>query len=99
MSMQAPAIPLAAADPLSALRASGALTASWRRRVLPLAGVTAFAAAVAVLAPHVAAKFADALVRALHADPRWVAAAIALELASFGGYIVLFRHVAGAATP
>jgi uncharacterized membrane protein YbhN (UPF0104 family) len=47
----------------------------------------------------VANVFADALVRAIHADPRWVIAGIALEIASFAGYVALFWHVAGRSTP
>src|ERR671937_1317677 len=39
--------------------------------------------------------FADALGRALNADPRWVIAALGFEVLSFAGYAVLLWHVAG----
>ena len=43
--------------------------------------------------------FADALRRAVDADPRWVAAAAVFEVLSFAGYVVLLWLVAGRATP
>ena len=43
--------------------------------------------------------FADALGRALDADPRWVAAAAVFELLSFAGYVALLWLVGGRATP
>jgi uncharacterized membrane protein YbhN (UPF0104 family) len=43
--------------------------------------------------------FADALRRAVDADPRWVAAAAVFEVLSFAGYIALLWLVAGRATP
>jgi uncharacterized membrane protein YbhN (UPF0104 family) len=43
--------------------------------------------------------FADALSRAVNADPAWVAAAAVAELLSFGGYIALFWLVGKRATP
>jgi uncharacterized membrane protein YbhN (UPF0104 family) len=59
-----------------------------RRAALPAAVVAAFAIAVVVLGGPLQA-FADALGRAVDADPRWVLAAAVFELASFGGYIAL----------
>ena len=43
--------------------------------------------------------FADALSRALSADPRWIAVAAVAELLSFAGYIALFWLVGRRATP
>jgi uncharacterized membrane protein YbhN (UPF0104 family) len=40
-----------------------------------------------------------ALHRAVEADPRWVLAAVGLELASIAGYVVLLHHVVTRATP
>lgn len=90
----------AAQDPLAALGARGAAgPRALTRRLAPLGALLAVAVAVAVAAPHVAGVFADALVRAIHADPRWAVAAVAFEVLSFGGYIMLFWHVAGRSTP
>jgi uncharacterized membrane protein YbhN (UPF0104 family) len=65
-----------------------------RRLALPL-GFAAVAVAVLVVAGGPLQAFADALRRAVNADPRWVAAAVLFELASFGGYIALLWLVAG----
>jgi putative heme transporter len=43
--------------------------------------------------------FADALSRAVEADPRWIAVGVAAELLSFGGYIMLFWLVGRRDTP
>jgi uncharacterized membrane protein YbhN (UPF0104 family) len=59
-----------------------------RRGALPAVALVALAAAVVVAGGPLQA-FADALSRALHADPRWVAAGAAFELLSFGGYVAL----------
>jgi putative heme transporter len=68
-----------------------------RRAAVPAALVLVAAAAlVAVSGPLQA--FADAIQRALSADPRWVVAAGAFELLSFGGYIALLWLVGGRAT-
>jgi uncharacterized membrane protein YbhN (UPF0104 family) len=69
-----------------------------RRAALPLALAVA-AAAVVLLAGGRIGVFADALSRALSADPRWIAAAAVAELLSFGGYIALFWLVGRRATP
>jgi uncharacterized membrane protein YbhN (UPF0104 family) len=69
-----------------------------RRAAVPAAlALVAAVAIVAVSGPLQA--FADAFQRALSADPRWVAAAGAFELLSFGGYIALLWLVGGRATP
>jgi putative heme transporter len=59
-----------------------------RRAALPAAAAVALVIAVVVLGGPLQA-FADALGRAVDADPRWVAAAAIFELASFGGYVLL----------
>jgi uncharacterized membrane protein YbhN (UPF0104 family) len=69
-----------------------------RRAALP-AAVVAIAATGCVLAAGPAQAFADALARALHADPRWVAGAYVFEVLSFGGYVALLWLVGGRVTP
>jgi uncharacterized membrane protein YbhN (UPF0104 family) len=69
-----------------------------RRAALP-AALAAAAVAVVLLAGGPLGVFADALGRAASADPRWIAAAAAAELLSFGGYIALFWLVGRRATP
>ena len=59
-----------------------------RRAALPAAAAAALVIAVTVLGGPLQA-FADALKRALDADPRWVIGAAVFELLSFGGYIAL----------
>jgi len=59
-----------------------------RRAALPGAAAAVLVIAVVVLGGPLQA-FADALKRALDADPRWVIVAAAFELLSFGGYILL----------
>src|SRR3954470_2831001 len=59
-----------------------------RRAALPAAAAAALVIAVVVLGGPLQA-FADALKRALDADPRWVVGAAVFELLSFGGYIAL----------
>jgi len=73
------------------------LRALGRRALVPgLAAAGVLVAVVALGGP--AQAFADALQRAVDADPRWVAAAAAFELLSFGGYVLLLWLVAGRAT-
>jgi uncharacterized membrane protein YbhN (UPF0104 family) len=68
-----------------------------RRAALPAA--VAFAVgAVLVFAGGPLEAFADALRRAVDADPRWVAAAAAFELLSFTGYVALLWVVGGRAS-
>src|SRR5215211_2487146 len=74
------------------------LRALVRRAAPPAAGVAVAAAGVLVARAPLQA-FADALERALAADPRWVAGAAVLELLSFTGYIALLWLVGGRATP
>jgi uncharacterized membrane protein YbhN (UPF0104 family) len=69
-----------------------------RRSAVP-AAVLGVAAVAIVLARAPLQAFADALARALDADPRWVAAAALFELLSFAGYIALLWLVGGRATP
>src|SRR3954469_19091600 len=64
------------------------LRALARRAALPAAAAAALVTAVVVLGGPLQA-FADAVKRAVDADPRWVVAAAAFELLSFGGYILL----------
>jgi uncharacterized membrane protein YbhN (UPF0104 family) len=64
------------------------LRALARRAALPAAAAAALVIAVVVLGGPLQA-FADALKRAVDADPRWVIVAAAFELLSFGGYILL----------
>jgi uncharacterized membrane protein YbhN (UPF0104 family) len=69
-----------------------------RRAVIP-AGIALVAAAAIVAMSGPLQAFAGAFERALSADPRWVVAAGAFELLSFGGYIALLWLVGGRATP
>jgi len=69
-----------------------------RRAALPAAAAVAVAA-VLVLAGGPLEAFADALRRALEADPRWVLAAVGFEIVSFSGYIALLWMVGERATP
>jgi uncharacterized membrane protein YbhN (UPF0104 family) len=68
-----------------------------RRTALP-AALVAGAALVLVFAAGPLGAFADALERALDADPLWVAAAAVFELLSFGGYVALLWVVGSRAT-
>ena len=64
---------------------------------MPLGLVAVAAAAVIALGGPLQA-FADALGRALDADPRWVVAAAVLETASFVGYVGLLWLVGSRAS-
>lgn len=68
-----------------------------RRAAVPAAAAAALVAAVLVLGGPLQ-TFADALRRALDADPVWVVAAAAFELLSFAGYIVLMWLVGSRAS-
>jgi uncharacterized membrane protein YbhN (UPF0104 family) len=59
-----------------------------RRAAIP-AALAAFVVAVLLVAGGPIHAFADALRRAVDADPRWVVGAAILELGSFAGYIAL----------
>src|SRR3954447_16559137 len=69
-----------------------------RRAAVP-ALLAAVATAAIVIAGGPLQAFADAIGRALDADPRWVAAGAAFELASFAGYVSLLWLVGSRATP
>src|SRR5215204_7226808 len=69
-----------------------------RRAALPLA-LAVVAVAVVLLAGGPLHVLADALGRAVSADPRWIVGAAVAELLSFGGYIALFWLVGRRATP
>jgi uncharacterized membrane protein YbhN (UPF0104 family) len=73
------------------------LRALARRAAVPVAAVAALVAAVLVLGGPLE-TFADAVRRAIDADPAWVVAAAAFELLSFGGYIVLLWLVGSRAS-
>src|SRR3954465_15716879 len=98
-AMSAQAIPIDA-DPIAALkRASSMRDDTPVRKIIFIAAVLAAGAAAVVVAPGIAQKFGDALVRAVHADPGWVLGGIAFDVTSLAGYIALFWHVASRATP
>jgi putative heme transporter len=69
-----------------------------RRAAVP-AILAALVAGALIVAGGPLQAFADALQRALDADPRWVAFAAVAELLSFGGYIALLWLIGGRATP
>ena len=73
------------------------LRALARRAAVPAAAAAALVAAVLVLGGPLE-TFADAVRRALDADPAWVAAAAGFELLSFGGYILLLWLVGSRAS-
>jgi uncharacterized membrane protein YbhN (UPF0104 family) len=68
-----------------------------RRAAIP-AALAAAATAALIVAGGPLHAFADALRRALDADPRWVAGAAVLELLSFAGYVALLWMVGSRAT-
>jgi uncharacterized membrane protein YbhN (UPF0104 family) len=68
-----------------------------RRAAVP-AVLAAVAAAAIVIAGGPLRAFADALGRALDADPRWVGAAAVFELLSFVGYVALLWLVGSRAS-
>src|SRR3954470_9994721 len=69
-----------------------------RRAAVPGA-LAAVAATAVVIAGGPLQAFADALGRALDADPRWVIGAAVFELLSFVGYVALLWLVGSRATP
>jgi uncharacterized membrane protein YbhN (UPF0104 family) len=68
-----------------------------RRAAIP-AALAAVVAAVVIAAGGPLQAFADAIRRAVDADPRWVAFAAVSELLSFGGYVALLWLVGSRAT-
>ena len=69
-----------------------------RRAAVPAALAAAAAVAIVVAGGPLHA-FADALRRALDADPRWVIGGAVFELLSFAGYVALLWLVGSRATP
>src|SRR5215207_11321134 len=69
-----------------------------RRAALPLALAVAAGAAL-LLAGGPLGVFADALSRAVSADPAWIAFGAVAELLSFGGYVALLWLVGHRASP
>ena len=68
------------------------------RRAAVAGALVAAAAAAIVVAGGPLRTFADALGRALDADPRWVGGAVVFELLSFAGYIALLWLAGSRAT-
>lgn len=68
-----------------------------RRAAIP-AVLAAVIATVVIAAGGPLQAFADAIRRAVDADPRWVAIAAVSELLSFGGYVALLWLVGGRTT-
>ena len=64
-----------------------------------IAAIAAVGAGLLALALAKSGPLLDALERALAADPRWTAIAVALEIASVLGYVVLFHHVVVRSAP
>ena len=87
-----------AVGPSPDLRISLEPRAIARRLAIP-AGFALVVAAALVIAGGPLQTFADALGRALDADPRWVVAAVGFELASFAGYVLLLWLIAGRVSP
>jgi uncharacterized membrane protein YbhN (UPF0104 family) len=88
----------ASAEPIPALVLPGLDWRALARRAAVPAALAVAAAIALVVAGGPLHAFADALRRALDADPRWVIAGAAFELASFGGYIALLWLVGRRAT-
>src|SRR3954454_19656312 len=91
------AMPASADPPADLALPSLDLRALARRAAAP-AGLAAAAALAIVVAGGPLHAFANALGRALDADPRWVVAGAAFELLSFGGYVALLWLAGSRAT-
>jgi uncharacterized membrane protein YbhN (UPF0104 family) len=89
----------ASADPTSDFALPALDVRALARRAAVPGVLAAVAAAAVVIAGGPLQAFADALGRALDADPRWVVAAAAFELLSFVGYVALLWLVGSRATP
>jgi uncharacterized membrane protein YbhN (UPF0104 family) len=87
-----------AADPSADLALPALDLRALARRAAAPAALAAAAALALVVAGGPLRAFADALGRALDADPRWVAAGAVFELLSFGGYVALLWLVGSRAT-
>jgi uncharacterized membrane protein YbhN (UPF0104 family) len=70
-----------------------------RRAAVPAVVAALVLAAIVAGGGGATQAFADALARAVSADPRWVVAAAAFEVLSFAGYVLVLWLVAGRATP
>jgi uncharacterized membrane protein YbhN (UPF0104 family) len=68
------------------------------RRAALVVGLVLVAVAVLVVAGGPLQAFADALKRAIEADPRWIGAAAVFELLAFAGYVALLWLVGRRAT-
>src|SRR3954452_14376227 len=91
------AMPASADPPADLTLPSLDLRALVRRAAAPAALAAAAALAVVVAGGPLHA-FADAIRRALDADPRWVIAGAVCELLSFGGYVALLWLVGSRST-
>src|SRR5689334_9007665 len=91
------AMPASADPPADLALPSLDLQALARRAAAPAALAAAAVLAVVVAGGPLRA-FADALGRAVDADPRWVVAGAVFELLSFGGYVALLWLVGSRAT-
>lgn len=91
-------VPLIAALPRIRGERAAAVQAL-RRAALPAAAVGAVLGLAIALGGGPLQTLTDALARAIRADARWMAAALAFEGLSFAGYAVLLSHVAGRAGP
>jgi uncharacterized membrane protein YbhN (UPF0104 family) len=89
----------ASADPTSDFVLPALDVRALARRAAVPGALAAVAATAVVIAGGPLHAFADALGRALDADPRWVAGAAAFELLSFVGYVALLWLVGSRATP
>jgi uncharacterized membrane protein YbhN (UPF0104 family) len=95
---QRAAMPASADTPSDFVLPALDVRALTRRAAVP-GLLAALAAAAVIVAGGPLQAFADALGRALNADPRWVVAAAAFELLSFVGYVSLLWLVGSRATP
>jgi uncharacterized membrane protein YbhN (UPF0104 family) len=89
----------ASADPTSDFVLPALDVRALARRAAVPGALAAVAATAVVIAGGPLHAFADALGRALDADPRWVAGAAVFELLSFVGYVALLWLVGSRATP
>src|SRR3954453_12402425 len=92
------AMPASADTPADLTLPSLDLRALARRAAAPPAALAAAAALAVVVAGGPLLAFADAIRRALDADPRWVVAGAVFELLSFGGYVALLWLVGSRST-
>jgi uncharacterized membrane protein YbhN (UPF0104 family) len=91
-------MPLAATRPTATAPLPALDIRALARRAALAGGVALVAVVALVVAGGPLQAFADALGRAIDADPRWIAAAVVFELLSFVGYVVLLWLVGRRAT-